>query len=169
MFQIGDIIVYPMYGAGVIESIEEKKILKEKHSYYTMRMPIGDMLIMVPVEKSDKAGIRCVVDEKTAKKVINDFDIPIETSDESWNKRYHSNIDKIRTGDIFEVLKVVKSLILRDKLKGLSTGERKLMNNAKMILISELVLALHTSFDELDKKLEQAIDKQKELLFTEKN
>ena len=131
-----------------------------------MRMPIGDMLIMIPVEKSEQAGIRYVVDEKTALEVLKDFDTPIQTTEESWNKRYHSNIDKIRTGNVFEVLNVVKSLILRDKIKGLSTGERKLMNTARMILISELVLALHTSYDELDENLDKSVEKQKALLCT---
>ena len=131
-----------------------------------MRMPIGDMLIMIPVDKSEESGIRYVVSEQTAKEVLKHFDSPIESSEESWNKRYHTNVDKIRTGDVFEVLDVVKSLMLRDKIKGLSTGERRLLNNSKMILISELVLALHTSFDDLDKKLDQSIEKQKELMYS---
>lgn len=141
MFSVGDKIVYPMHGAGVIESIEEKEILGEKHNYYVLKMPIGDMKVMIPTQNVDDIGIREVIDEQEANKVfeiLHDKDISLTSN---WNKRYRENMDKIKSGNIFEVAVVVKALMLRENEKGLSTGERKMLNSARQILISELVLA----------------------------
>lgn len=155
MFSIGDKIVYPMHGAGVIESIEEKEILGEKQSYYIVKMPIGDMKVMIPIENTRDIGIREVIGHQDVDKV---FDVLLEEHVEAssnWNKRYRENMVKIKSGNIFEVADVVRTLMLRDIEKGLSTGEKKMLNNAKQILISELVLAKNT--DQLDVEVE--IDK----------
>ena len=141
MYNIGDKIVYPMHGAGIIESIEEKEILGEKKSYYIMKMPVGDMKVMVPISNVDNIGIRQVVNFRDADKVFSELQADSSISSANWNKRYRENLIKIKSGNIFDVAEVVKSLIVRDKQKGLSTGERKMLNSAKQILISELVLA----------------------------
>lgn len=140
MFDIGDKVVYPMHGAGVIESIEEKEILGEKQKYYVMRLPIGDMKVMVPMKNVKNIGLREVVDERTIQEVLNRMRSQKESDTTNWNRRYRANLDKMRSGDIYEVADVVRSLMLRDEEKGLSTGERKMLDNAKQILISELVL-----------------------------
>lgn len=140
MFDIGDKVVYPMHGAGVIESIEEQEILGEKQKYYVMRLPVGDMKVMVPMKNVASIGLRGVVDEKTIQKVLNRMRSQKESDTTNWNRRYRANLDKMKSGDIYEVADVVRSLMLRDEEKGLSTGERKMLDNAKQILISELVL-----------------------------
>ncbi len=140
MFNIGDKVVYPMHGAGIIESIEEKEILGEKQSYYVMRMPVGDMKVMIPTNNVEDVGIREIIDKSDADKVfsiLGEQDLNITNN---WNKRYRENMIKIKSGNVFEVADVVKSLMLREQQKGLSTGERKMLNSAKQILISELVL-----------------------------
>ena len=142
MYKIGDRIVYPMHGAGVIEAVEEKEILGLVQSYYILKIPIGDMKVMVPISNVKNIGIRDVIDESVAKEVLLIFKEDVEEKKESnWNKRYRDNMDKLKTGDIFEVTDVVNALMVRERDKGLSTGERKMLNNAKQILISELVLA----------------------------
>ncbi len=141
MFSIGDKIVYPMHGAGVIESIEEKEILGEKKSYYVMKMPVGDMKVMIPINNVDCIGIRDIINRNDADKVFKSLEISCDEQTANWNKRYRENMIKIKSGDVFEVAEVVKSLISRERNKGLSTGERKMLNSAKQILISELVLA----------------------------
>ncbi|MCX7710024.1 MAG: CarD family transcriptional regulator [Clostridia bacterium] len=141
MYSIGDKIVYPMHGAGVIESIEEKEILGQKQSYYVMKMPIGDMKVMIPTHNINGIGIRDVITPSDVEKVfeiLSDQKLGISTN---WNKRYRENMIKIKSGNIFEVADVVRSLMIREREKGLSTGERKMLNSAKQILISELVLA----------------------------
>lgn len=140
MFDIGDKVVYPMHGAGVIESIEEQEILGEKQKYYVMRLPVGDMKVMVPMKNVKTIGLRGVVDENTVQEVLNRMRLQKESDTTNWNRRYRANLDKMRSGDIYEVADVVRSLMLRDEEKGLSTGERKMLDNAKQILISELVL-----------------------------
>ena len=141
MFRIGDKIVYPMHGAGIIESIEEREILGERKRYYVMKMPMGDMKVMIPINNVDGIGIRGIIDKKDADEVFKSLECKSDEQSTNWNKRYRENMIKIKSGDIFEVADVVKALILRERNKGLSTGERKMLNSAKQILISELVLA----------------------------
>lgn len=141
MFSIGDKIVYPMHGAGIIESIEEKEILGERKRYYVMRMPIGDMKVMIPINNVECIGIRDIIDRKDADRVFKSLERSCDEQSTNWNKRYRENMSKIKSGNVFEVAEVVKSLVLRERTKGLSTGERKMLNSAKQILISELVLA----------------------------
>ena len=141
MYNIGDKIVYPMHGAGVIESIEEKEILGQRQSYYIMKMPIGDMKVMIPTHNISGIGIRDVITSQDVERVfelLSDQRLNVSTN---WNKRYRENMVKIKSGNIFEVADVVRSLMIREKEKGLSTGERKMLNSAKQILVSELVLA----------------------------
>lgn len=141
MFNVGDKIVYPMHGAGVIESIEEREILGSSQRYYVVRMPVGDMKVMIPIEHVGDIGIRRIISLQDVDKVLailGDQGIQETTS---WNKRYRENMVKIKSGNIYEVADVVRSLMIRDKEKGLSTGERKMLNSARQILISELVLA----------------------------
>ncbi|EGK09700.1 CarD family transcriptional regulator [Kroppenstedtia eburnea] len=141
MFNIGDKVVYPMHGAGIIEAIEEKEILGESQRYYVMRMPVGDMKVMIPMSKVDSIGLREVVDEKTISEVIERLANGSAEVSSNWNRRYRANLDKMKSGDIHDLADVVRCLMLRDKEKGLSTGERKMLDNARQILISELVLA----------------------------
>ncbi|NLY18244.1 MAG: CarD family transcriptional regulator [Clostridiaceae bacterium] len=141
MYAVGDKIVYPMHGAGIIESIEEKEILGEKKSYYVMRMPVGEMKVMIPTNSAGEVGIRSVIDKSVADKVISSLEGGVEEEPSNWNKRYRENMLKIKSGNVFDVAEVVKNLIIRERQKGLSTGERKMLNSAKQILISELVLA----------------------------
>lgn len=155
MFTIGDKIVYPMHGAGVIESIEDKEILGERRSYYVLRMPIGDMKVMIPISNVNDIGLRRVIDEDGVSRVFNilqEKDTPMSTN---WNRRYRSNLDKIKSGNIYELAEVVRNLSVRDKEKGLSTGEKKMLDNARQILISELVLAKDTKEEKIRNLLEE--------------
>ncbi len=158
MYSIGDKVVYPMYGAGIIESIEEQEFQGEVNKYYVMKMPMGDMKVMIPMLNADKIGIRDVIDDKEADKVLGEF-AALETECElSWNKRYRENMLKIKGGDIYEVARVVKMLMCRDKSKGLSTGEKKMLTNAKQILVSELVLAKNMAQEEIERLFEKALE-----------
>ena len=150
MYSVGDRIVYPMHGAGIIESIEEKEILGKKQSYYVVRIPIGDMKVMIPTKNVKGIGIRDVISEQDADKVFSILKSECSNSNKNWNKRYRENLIKIKSGNIYEVADVVKSLMLRDKEKGLSTGERKMLASAKQILVSELVLAKNMSANEIE-------------------
>jgi CarD family transcriptional regulator len=141
MFNIGDKVVYPMHGAGIIESIEEKEISGEKIRYYIIKLPMGDMKAMVPLNKVSEIGLRQVVDEDEILKVFEVLKSDTTKMSNNWNHRYRENMEKIKSGSIFEIAEVVRNLSVRDRQKGLSTGEKKMYENARRILLSELVLA----------------------------
>ena len=158
-FNIGDRIVYPMHGAGVIESIEESIIMGEKKRYYILKIPVGNMSVMIPMESAEKIGIREVISEKEADKVLKEFENCPSDATNNWNKRYRENLSRIKSGNIFEIVGVCKCLMVRDKSHGLSTGERKMLANVKQIIISELVIAKKTTQQEIEKLLNSIIDK----------
>lgn len=155
MYEIGDKIVYPMHGAGIIEGIEYKEILGKKKQYYILNFPVGGMKVMIPTDNVDKIGIREVISRQEVDKVVEILGSNNDDMPDNWNKRYRQNLEKIKTGDIYEVAGVVRDLIIRERDKGLSTAERKMLNNARQILISELVLC--TSSEEQD--ITELIDK----------
>ena len=153
MFCVGDQIVYPMHGAGIIVDIEEKKILGELHKYYILQISISDMKVMLPVNNLDAIGLRPIVSEDTANEAIDHFLNCDEDSNSNWNQRYRENIEKMKGGDLFDIATVAKTLLLRDNKKSLSNAERKMLSNAKNILISELVLAKKLSAEKIKELL----------------
>lgn len=160
MYSIGDHVVYPMHGAGVIESIEEKEIMGQAQQYYILKMPIGNMCVMLPVLGVNEIGVRDVIDAKEADRVLDYFQTVEMDDNANWNKRYRENMAKIKSGSAEDVAYVVKSLMLRDAAKGLSTGERKMLSNAKQILMSEIVLAKGMTESELDEWFRQVVEEQ---------
>ncbi|MBC7087005.1 MAG: CarD family transcriptional regulator [Tissierellales bacterium] len=157
MFKIGDKIVYPMHGAGVIEDLEIKEVLGEKRKYFILRMPIGDMKVMVPVENIEEVGVRDIITEEQVKEIFDILRDNKSKMPDNWNRRYRANLDHIKTGDIYKIAEVVRNLSILDKEKGLSTGERKMLNDAKKILFSELVLAANLSILEIERLVQEAI------------
>ncbi len=158
MFNVGDKVVYPMHGAGVIQNIEEKNILGEKTSYYIIKMP-GEVKVMVPTVKAEEIGVRNIIDCETANKVFQVLETNSTEMALNWNKRYRDNMDKMKSGDIYEVADVVRNLSFKQKERGLSTGEKKMLLNAKQILISELTLAENSQKEEIEKIVNNKIDK----------
>ena len=157
MFNVGDKIVYPMHGAGTIDAIEEKDILGEKQNYYIIKMP-GEVMVMVPISKASDIGVRSVIDKSEAGKVLEVLEANETEMSNNWNKRYKENMEKMKSGSIYEVADVVRNLSYKQKEKGLSTGEKKMLNNAKQILVSELVLAEHASENEVENLVENKIN-----------
>ena len=141
MYNIGDKVAYPMHGAGIIEAIEEREVLGEVNEYYVLRMPYDDMKVMFPTTGVAADSIRNIIDTEEADRVIEYFKEFFEPNTENWNKRYRENSMHIKSGNIYETAQVVKMLMYRDKSKGLSSGERKMLASAKQILISEIVLS----------------------------
>lgn len=157
MFNIGDKIVYPMHGAGTIDSIEEKDILGEKEFYYILRMP-GEVKVMVPIAKAEQVGVRNIIDKNSADRVFKVLEQDETEMNKNWNKRYRDNMEKLKSGDIYEIADVVRNLAFKQKEKGLSTGEKKMLNNARQILVSELVLAEHSNKDEIEELVDNKIN-----------
>ena len=158
MFNIGDKVVYPLHGAGVIEAIEEKEILGDKKKYYVMNIPAGDMKVMIPLDNVQKVGLRDVIGKSSVDKVYQILGSEGELTNTNWNRRYRANMEKIKSGSIFKVAEVVRSLLLRERLKGLSTGERRMLESAKQILISEMIMVQGVDRNEVMADLERLFD-----------
>lgn len=157
MFSVGDKIVHPMHGAGIIDSIITKRINSETMDYYVMKLPVGAMVVMIPVSSCDAIGVRGVVDCASAEKVMTKLnDLPTDMTS-NWNRRYRENMMKLKSGDLIEVATVIKGLMCRDGEKGLSTGERKMLHSAKQILISEIVLSQDTTYEAVEDRLNKAL------------
>lgn len=158
MYTIGDRVLYPMHGAGVITSVEERDILGESKKYFVMQMPVNDIEVLIPVESLERIGVRDIISNDQAEDVLRDFkEYNIEFNN-NWNKRYRENMSKIRSGNIYEVAHVVKTLMVRDRDKGLSAGERKMLVSAKRIMVSELILATHTEEATIENEIEKIIE-----------
>ena len=156
-FRVGDRIAHPMHGAGVIDSVVKRKINGTERDYYVLKLPAGDMLVMIPVDTSAEIGVRPIVDADEAEKILGSIPgLEIEMT-QNWNKRYRENMLKINSGILLEVAAVVKGLMQRDKERGLSTGERKMLHSAKQILISEIVLSESASYEEVEERLNSAL------------
>ncbi|MDF2891647.1 MAG: transcriptional regulator, CarD family [Clostridia bacterium] len=157
MFNIGDKIVYPIHGAGVIESIEEKEILGSKNKYYIMKMPIGDMSVMIPLDNIEALGIRTVIDRASTDTVLEILAQSPTEMNKVWTKRYRENGKKIKEGNIFDIAEIVRNLIILDRAKKLSAGEKKILANAKNIILSELMLVLELENQEVESLLETTV------------
>ena len=157
MFSVGDKIVYPMQGAGIIQKIEEKKILGESRLYYILKLPCNDINIMIPVDSGESVGIREVSSQEEMEGVLKLLGEESTPMDPNWNRRYRENMDKLKSGDIKLVAGVVRNLIRNDRSKKLSTGERKLLTGAKRILISEFILSMGLTQNEAESLVENAI------------
>ncbi len=158
MFEIGDKIVYPMHGAGTIENIELKEILGEERKYFIMKMPIGEMKVMIPIDNIKDVGVREIIGKEEMEEVITILKGDKGSMPQNWNRRFRLNMDKIKSGDIFEIAAVVRNLMILDMEKGLSTGERKMLNDAKQMLISEMVLVSSLELDEAEEKITKLVE-----------
>ncbi len=158
MYNVGDKVVYPMHGAGIIEAIEEREVLGEKRRYYIMAMPIGDMRVMIPLDAVDEIGLRQVIGTEEAGDVIEVLKGQKTKMSSNWNRRYRANMEKIKSGDVYLVAEVVRNLTIRDHEKGLSAGERKMLDIARQILISELVLVTGATENEIDALISSHLD-----------
>ncbi len=156
MFNIGDKIVYPMHGAGIITGIEKKNVLNSIEDYYVISL-LGDLRLMVPVKNVQIVGIRKIIDISEVEEVYSILSAGITEMSSNWNQRYRLHMELIKTGDVYKIAEVVKNLMVLDTKKGLSTGEKRLLNIARNILISELVLVTDKTEREISMVLEEKI------------
>ncbi len=157
MFNIGDKVVYPMHGAGIIEGIEEKEYLGRSQRYYILRLPIKEMKVMLPTDNVKQLGLRDIVENTIIPEVLTVLAAKQSEMSSNWNRRYRENMEKVKTGDIHDVAAVVRDLQLMDRTRGLSTGERKMLSNSKQILVSELALVQDLGRQEVELLIDSAI------------
>jgi len=153
-FQVGDKIAHPLHGAGIIDRVELRRINGKDREYFVMKLPVGEMRVMIPCDGCSEIGVRPVMDAAAIEKLFEAIPGIEINMTSNWNKRFRENMDRIKSGDLLEVCSVIKGLILREAERGLSTGERKMLHSAKQIVLSELVLADGCSFGEAEARLD---------------
>jgi CarD family transcriptional regulator len=153
-FQVGDNVVYPHHGAGVVKSRAPRKVLGEERDYLKIRILHNDMTVHVPCDQANAVGLRRVIDEETVRKVLDVLEGPVTDMPKNWNRRFKHNREKIKTGNIYELAEVVRNLATRENEKGLSTGEKQMFTRTKKVLASELMYALEKTEDEAEEYLD---------------
>ena len=149
-YSVGDTVVYPHHGAGVVESTQRRELHGQQCDYLVLRMSYGDLTLLVPAERCQEVGVRDVVSGAEVERVL---DVLRDTRAErkgSWSRRFKENFEKLRSGDVFQVAEVVRNLTVRDADGSLSAGERRMLANAKQLLLSELSIAVGKSESETD-------------------
>src|ERR1035437_9533659 len=142
MFKVGDSAVYPAHGVTVVKRIEEKDVGGKKKRFYVLQVVENQMTIMVPTDNADAVGLREIITDKEVRKVykiLKDRDVKIDQT--TWNRRYREYMEKIKTGSVFEIAAVLRNLFLLRHSKDLSFGERKMLDQAKSLLVREISLA----------------------------
>ncbi|MCA0988821.1 MULTISPECIES: CarD family transcriptional regulator [Bacillales] len=160
MFEVGDKVFYPMYGAGVIEAIEEKEILGETQLYYILHIAFRDIQVMIPKGKMENLNIREVLDSNKMDDILTTFHHDAEFDEEpnaNRNQRYRDNMNKLKTGDIRNHVEVIRELVTLNKKRPLGTDDKKLLENAQQFLISEIVLTKDVEIDQATTMLNEAI------------
>ena len=157
-FQIGDKVSMPVYGAGILESVVTKTVNGVARDYFIMRPPRGTMTIMIPIDSSSEIGVRPVMDEEQVNCLLAAIPgLNVEMT-QNWNRRFRENMERLKSGDLLEVATVVKGLTQRDKpQRRLSTGERKMLNSARELILSELVLSKGESYESAEAELDLAL------------
>ena len=155
MYRKGDTVVHPEHGAAVIEDLRERDFLGEKKTYFVLRLAYGDLTLSIPADNTQAVGLRKVVAKSEVKKVLAVLREDESKMASNWSRRFKNNIEKLHSGDPYQVAEVVRNLSIRDKDKGLSAGEKRMLTKARQILVSELTFAYETT----EEKTEAMIDK----------
>ncbi len=155
LFNVGDKVVYPHHGAGVVERVETKTIEGEKKKYFILSLCGGDLKITVPEDSTEEVGLRSVIPKCEVKSVFEVLNQEQSQMPTNWNHRYKKNRDKIRSGDVYQVAEVVRNLSIREHEKGLSTGEKRMLNQARQILLSEIIYVLNIDSEKATRMLDE--------------
>jgi len=146
-----------MHGAGVIDGIVREKIGSNAQDYYVFKMPVGGLVLKIPTASSHMVGLRSVADSGEALALLQAISAMDVDMTSNWNRRYRENMQRLKSGDMYEVARVIKGLVFRDRQRGLSNGERKMLHTAKQILISEMVLAMGQDYQEIEVQINAAM------------
>jgi CarD family transcriptional regulator len=158
VFRKGDTVVHPEHGAAVIEELCTREFLGEKRRYFKLRVSYGELTLMVPVDSTEEVGLRSVVGKNEVKKVMKVLREDESQMAANWSRRFKNNIEKLRSGDIYQVAEVVRNLSIRERDRGLSAGEKRMINKARQILISELTFAIEGDEEKAEAMIDKVLD-----------
>jgi CarD family transcriptional regulator len=157
-FDVGDKVVYPHHGAAVIEKREKRPSPSgEQREYLVLRLAYGDLTLMVPADNTDSVGLREVINDEEVEEVFAVLRKKEARMPTNWSRRFKNHVEKLKSGDIYQVAEVVRNLSLRENEKGLSAGEKRMLAKARQILVSELTFAINVDEQEAEKKLDEAL------------
>ncbi|HUF32004.1 MAG TPA: CarD family transcriptional regulator [Acidimicrobiales bacterium] len=152
-FNVGDHVVYPHHGAAVIERKEVREVFGEQAECLVLRMAHGDLMLTVPVTKIEEVGMRPPISVEDVEDLFQLLAKKDVREPGNWSRRFKNHQEKLKTGDVYQVAEVVRNLALREAAKGLSAGEKSMLERARSILVSELSVALDVSEDEALERL----------------
>ncbi len=157
MFHIGDKVVYPAHGVGLIEAIEEKEVSGSRQAFYILRLLGSEMTIMVPTASAERNGLRGLIQACEVPKILEVLKRNDIVICQNWNRRFKDNLERIKTGSPYEVAEVLRILVLLQKVRNLSFGEKKMLDTVRQLLVVEITHAVDA--DEADVRLliEEAI------------
>jgi CarD family transcriptional regulator len=156
-FKVGETVVYPHHGAALIEAIESRVIKGEERKYLVLKVTQGDLTVRVPADNVDLVGVRDVVNQEGLDRVFEVLRAPHTEEPTNWSRRYKANLEKLASGDVIKVAEVVRDLWRRERDRGLSAGEKRMLAKARQILVSELALAEHTNEDKAETLLDEVL------------
>ncbi len=157
-YKVGDQVVYPQHGVATIQKIEEKDVLGERQTYLVLELDEGDLTLMVPAASVEEVGIRNLIGKEQVEEVLRVLRKGrITDGADNWSRRFKANSEKLKSGDIQHVAEVVRNLSIRERDKGLSTGEKRMLNRAREILAGEMAVALKVEVEEAERVLEKAL------------
>ena len=154
MFSVRDKVAHPMHGAGVIDQIVTETVAGSTQDYYVFHMPAGGLVLKIPTAASEQVGLRNVWESSRLLQLLRELpNLEVQVFAGSWNQRNRETMEKLKSGDLYQVARVIKSLTHRDNEKGLSTGERKMLRTAKQILLTEVVLSIGMSYQQVEEQV----------------
>ena len=156
-FQVGETVVYPQHGAALIDAIELRTVKGQERTYLVLKVAQGDLTVRVPADNADLVGLRDAVGQDGLDKLFAVLRAPHTEEPTNWSRRYKANLEKLASGDVNKVAEVVRDLWRRDKDRGLSAGEKRMLSKARQILVSELALAEGTNEDKAEAVLDEVL------------
>ncbi|MCU1310005.1 MAG: transcriptional regulator, CarD family [Candidatus Angelobacter sp.] len=160
-FQIGDKVVYPNHGVGIIEQISSRLIGSSVERFYLLKIKASSLKVMIPFNNVGNVGLRRVVKNGEVQKIIDFLSTGDIDSNADWKDRFKENSDKMRTGTLLETAVVLKSLLWLNQTKPLSFREKKMLDRARYLLVSELAMARNIDEDSMEELLSKALSKSK--------
>jgi CarD family transcriptional regulator len=156
MFKVGESAVYPAHGIAVIKRIDERDVGGKKKRFYVLQVLENQMTIMVPTDNAEAVGLRSIISDKDVTQVYSILkmrDVKIDQT--TWNRRYRDYMEKIKTGSIYEISEVLRDLFLLRHSKDLSFGERKMLDQAKALIVKEISIAKRTQESVVEQEIQQ--------------
>ena len=158
-FRVGDKVVYPHHGAAIIEGKEKRVFDGHRTDYFVLRITYGDLKVSIPVDKAEEIGLRDVINDEEVGEVFAVLRKKEARMPTNWSRRFKNHVEKLKSGDIYQVAEVVRNLSIRENDKGLSAGEKRMLAKARQILVSELTFALNVNEEAAEGRLDQALGK----------